>query len=107
MSAFLQRFRASDTRKFLQTFGTVGTLTDKEGAQHTLSGIDRDPYAPATPMGQAFENESPAVWFITSELPTDDLRGCHWIVEGQPERQIETVEPNARTGMTRCALSDQ
>jgi hypothetical protein len=106
MSSFLERFRALDTVKFTKTFGTDGTLTDKEGATMNISGIGRDPYAPATPMGQAFENDSPAVWFVTADLPTDDLIGCRWEVYGNPERLIESIEPNARTGMTRCSLSD-
>ena len=106
MSAFLERFRSTDTRRFIRTFGVAGTLMDSSGGSTQITGIDRDPYLASTPAGMAIENDTPAIWFITSQLPADGVVGCHWYPSIGAGKEITSQEPNQRTGLTRCNLTD-
>lgn len=107
MSKFLERFRSTDTRKFTAALGVTGTLTDNSGRGYTVTGIDRDPYQSSIPLDQSFQNDSPAVWFITADLPETGIRGMTWTVPGLDPREIRSAEPNPRTGMTKATLTDQ
>jgi hypothetical protein len=106
MSAFLQRFRERDTRKYLRAFGEEGTLITPTGRYMPLVGIGRDPYQASVVVDVALENTSPAVWFVSTDLPDEPLTECIWRQDGQPDRNITSQEPNSRTGLTRCTLTE-
>ena len=106
MSKFLNRFRSTDTARIVETFGDPGQITTLDGSRIEITGVERDPYSASAPGGFNMENEQPSVWFVTARLPVSELKGCIWTkFDGEP-REILAREPNARTGMTRCTLSD-
>lgn len=106
MSKYLDRFRSLDTRKLRDALGIEGVLTLADGTSVELTAISRERYEIATPLNQSFQNNPHAIRFVTSDLPTQMLRGCQWQETGEEPKEIVAVEPYPQTGTTVVTLTE-